>query len=115
MFMTKMDISRIKNNKPTVQKYKRDGSSNPHDVVYLIFTIFVLSNCEIKVREAKAQSGSFNSTYNKETVIIENMEYVFLYVKNQSSQTGYGVTVINITKDKLEIELLRKQLADTIK
>lgn len=80
--------------------------------ILLIFTIFVLSNCEIKVREAKAQSGSFNSTYSKETVVIENMEYVLLYVKNQSSQTGYGVTAINITKDKLEVELLKKQLKE---
>ena len=81
----------------------------------LILAVLILSNCEIKLNEAQAQSDKFYHTYSQETINIKGMEYLLLYVRNQSSQTGYGVTVINITKDELEVELLRKQLVDTIK
>lgn len=38
------------------------------------------------------------------------MNYMFLYVKSNSSQTGYCITTINLTKDKLEVQLLKQQL-----
>lgn len=36
------------------------------------------------------------------------------YVKNQSSQTGYSIFVVNITKDMLEVQLLRQQISNNL-
>ena len=80
--------------------------------ILLTLAIFILSNCEIKVRETHAQSNeySFEYTYREERRIIDSMEYVLFFVRQQSSQTGYAVTVVNLTKEKLEVELLKKQI-----
>lgn len=90
--------------------------------IILVIAIFILSNCEIKVRETNAQSDTFLYTYANEAVYKNGMEYSLFYARNQSSQTGYCVAVVNITKDKLEtekleleIQFLKKQLSDTIK
>jgi hypothetical protein len=76
----------------------------------LLLIIFALSNCEIKVRKTSAQTSQFYSNYSREIVRIDGMDYVFVYKTDGSSQTGYCVATINLTKDKLEVELLKKQL-----
>lgn len=88
----------------------------------LIIVIFILSNCEIKMRETNAQSNTFLYTYSNEVINKNGMDYLLFYAKNQSSQTGYCVALVNLTKDKLEVEkaqleiqFLKKQLSDTLK
>jgi hypothetical protein len=78
----------------------------------------VLSNCEVKFKEVKAEinpnqkefisigTGSGGSTYHFEIrrLEIDSMEYaVFTYY-------GDAIYSINLTKEKLEVELLKKQL-----
>lgn len=81
--------------------------------IILVLIVFIISNCEIKVRESKAQTINFVSVYNKEIIIVNDMEYMLLYVRDNTSQTGYGVTAVNLTKDKLEVQLLKRQLTNT--
>ena len=78
--------------------------------VLLVIVAFSLSNCDISVRKTNAQSEIFYQTYTREIVEFDGMKYLLLYVVNKSSQTGYSITTINLTKDKLEVELLRHQL-----
>jgi hypothetical protein len=88
----------------------------------LIILAFVLGSCEIQPKTIKADDIVKNSnnapsdafryqyTYDYEERTINNMTYGIWFVKNNSSQTGYDIECINITKDMLEVELLRKQL-----
>lgn len=48
--------------------------------------------------------------YSWEDHKIKGMEYRIYYFKRWSSDTGYAIEVINLTKDELEVELLKKQL-----
>lgn len=75
-----------------------------------LIAVLIFSNCEVKFKEVNAQASSFSRTYTKDVVVIDGMQYLFVYVPQQSSQTGYAISVVNLTKDKLEIELLKKQL-----
>ncbi len=69
----------------------------------------ILSNCEIRVKEAKAEYHLMNTGESTQTVYayktFSNMRYLFT--------TTYhgGSTAVNLTKDSLEVELLKKQLA----
>lgn len=83
-------------------------------LILLLFAI-ILSNCEIKPRESTAQStvkavtSTTNYTYpvGSGRFIIDGVEYI-------AFSMGGGYTspfIVNLTKDKLEIELLKKQLA----
>lgn len=87
----------------------------------LIVLAFILSNCEIQPNTVKADdiekesilpmihtTGYVKYGYTERT--IENMTYGIYYLNDGTSQTGYTIAVINITKDMLEVELLRKQL-----
>lgn len=82
-------------------------------IICLLLSI-ALSNCEISVNKAKAQyavsniscSGSHCVEYEK--VTIDSME---LGVFQKDHYSG-GMFIINLTKEKLEIELLKKQLND---
>ena len=78
--------------------------------IIALFIIVVFSNCEIKVRETNAQTSDFSSIYNKEFIMVEDMQYMLLYKTHRSSQTGYAIEIVNITKDKLEVEYLKKQI-----
>jgi hypothetical protein len=59
-----------------------------------------------------AQSSSFNYTYNKEKITVDGIDYLLVYTKHNTSQTGYDVELVNLTKDKLEIDLLKKQIEE---
>lgn len=76
----------------------------------MLIVVFALSNCEIKVKDAQAQGHEFYGVYTRERVTIDGMEYMLFYVTDRTSQTGYSIATVNLTKDKLEIELLKKQL-----
>lgn len=77
-----------------------------------LLAVFALTQCEVKVRETNATTTAFSQVYTKETQTIGGMEYMVWYVYPNSSQTGYCVYSINITKDKLEVEWLKRQIAN---
>jgi hypothetical protein len=77
-------------------------------VCFLLITI--LSNCEIKLKEVKAQSNNFHNRYTYVEEIHDEMKFGVWYVSDGTSQTGYATSVVNLTKEKLEVELLKKQL-----
>jgi len=83
-----------------------------------------LSNCEIKTRETVAQpknpSDVKNDFYHDEYYGLNyqyheeersGMSYGIWSKTANSSQTGYAVAVVNLTKDELEVELLKLQIS----
>lgn len=86
-----------------------------------LLLILSLSNCEIKMKEVNAQvdkksydyklvnaySGLDGTNILIKRVYLDSMQYGVIY-----EFSGYRGTlsVINLTKDSLEVELLKKQL-----
>ncbi len=83
-------------------------------LVLLPLMFFALS-CEVSVKKSKAQnyveSHISSGVYAYEEQTIEGMVYGIWYVKSNTHHTGYSTTVVNLTKDSLEVAVLRKQLA----
>lgn len=80
----------------------------------LFLTVFLLYNCEIKVNPATANDVIIDKSYSAlhyRKMLIDNIEYAIFY-NTGSSYAGTSPFVINLTKDKLEIELLKKQLSN---
>lgn len=75
-------------------------------IIICLLAAITLSNCEVKVKEAKAQSTKIAYNLRVTTESIEGMDFLIFY-SGYESRAPY---VINLTKEKLEIELLRKQL-----
>lgn len=70
--------------------------------VLIVIVCIILSNCECKTRSAMADDRFY---YNYKEEVVHGMTYG-IWVN-----TGYSsVTVVNLTKDKLEVELLQRQL-----
>lgn len=83
-------------------------------ILTCLILAIILTNCEIKPKEAKAERNYYNNydnIYSYKEEEKSGMVYGIWYVKEMSSQTGYSTTVVNLTKDALEIELLKKQLS----
>jgi len=96
--------------------------------LFLIPLVFLLSNCEVKMQESTAEgrwsnnsniSTHFNQDYSHIVVEKDDMEYLVVFKKDGTSQTGYAVTMSNLTLDRLEvartsleIELLNRQIND---
>lgn len=80
-------------------------------IILLTFIAIALSNCEIKVKESKANITR-DDKYNTEDVYIKNMHYKIYTLENEytSSQTGYFIGIINVTKDSLECEFYKQKL-----
>lgn len=80
-------------------------------VICLIGAI-ILSNCNISCNQAEADDGrvTLYDGYSWEYKYFKGMEYVVFYSDklSQSSYTG-ALFAINLTKDALEVEVLRKQ------
>ena len=78
----------------------------------LIVVCVVLSNCEIKPRQATAQNshGNYSNRYSYHEETHNGMTYGIWSVDDDTSQTGYATSVVNLTKDALEVELLKQQL-----
>lgn len=74
-----------------------------------ILAAIFLSNCEIRVKTAQAQ-GDETGIYGYSEEYKDGMKFGVWYVKGHSSQTGYDIEVVNLTKEALEVELLKKQL-----
>jgi len=70
----------------------------------LIPLAIILSNCEIKVKESQATSSSSECPlYHEQTH--NGMTYAVW------SEYQAGTAVVNLTKEKLEVELLQLQIA----
>lgn len=92
--------------------------------ISIIISAFVLMCCEVKVstREAEAQQLSkpskifdvYGPSYDPALAfdkhIVDDMVYGVFYIADGTAQTGYGVAVVNITKDKMECEKLALEL-----
>lgn len=91
----------------------------------LICTIiaFILSNCEIKTRETKAdrnevppsQSNKSYNIWSKDRYYnIDNIVYfkdgIEYHIYKYDGYDKGGIFVVNHTKELLEVELLKKQL-----
>lgn len=83
-------------------------------IILLCLICFACGTIVINNSDSQAQSSNpiqdLTSVYNYMETDINGMKYAVFYVKNYSSQTGYDIEVINLTKDKLEVEYLQKQL-----
>ena len=98
--------------------------------IFLIPLVFLLSNCEFKMQESTAGDnvrfpncykceGSFKEDYSHTVIEKDDMEYLVVFKKDGTTQTGYAVAISNLTLDRLEvaktsleIELLNRQLND---
>lgn len=85
-----------------------------HKVLATLF-VFALMSCDIKIetRGVKADpifsSGNFTHI-NQKKHYVDDMEFVIFYSSHAGSQPGNGVAVVNITKEKLEIEKLKLEI-----
>ena len=70
-----------------------------------LMIVFVLSNCEVKVKESNAYDSG---TYDIHHTTIRGMDYVIISSSRVSPDAG--VTVVNLTKDSLEVEYYKKML-----
>lgn len=80
--------------------------------LFLIFAVLFASCFEVQVkpREVNAQSISSNyGTYSYSAKTIQGMEYG-IWTANGDGSGFAAICVVNLTKDALEVELLRKQL-----
>lgn len=81
--------------------------------LFLIFAVLFASCFEVQVKPKKVNAQTVNSThgtYSYSTKTIQGMEYgIWAYSYNSGGQVA-AISVINLTKDALEVELLKKQL-----
>lgn len=77
--------------------------------ILLILGFIFLSNCDIKPRTVSAQFNNYLYEYKEETR--NGMKYGVWYVNGDRSNREDAIFVVNLDKDALEVELLRKQLA----
>lgn len=79
--------------------------------ILIAFTItFALSNCEIKVKQSNATTSYWSEGYISQKETYDNMTYLVFYKTHESSQTGYAIYAINLTKDSVETEYYRQML-----
>ncbi len=89
-------------------------------ITIIAFLFFIGCNLEVKVKPegAKAQLGGiiYNPTFGVKDAIdyypfeLDSMKFVVVYTRHSYGYAGDGVSVINLTKDALEVKLLKKQL-----
>ena len=90
-------------------------------IILCFLLITILSNCEIKFKEVNAQINKNQKEYisypvessvlnsiGLRRIDIDSMEFVM--VTGQGGNWNLPTTIINLTKEKLEVELLKKQL-----
>lgn len=78
-------------------------------IIGCLLLAVVLSNCEISVKKTNAQSSGFQWTdIGYKDYTIDSMTYRAFLAERSSG--GTSLFVVNLTKDKLEVELLKKQL-----
>ena len=90
---------------------------NMKKILICLIVAIIASNCEISLNKAKAQDEKVVTEisplqrYRKTEMVrvtVDGMELMVFF-----ASSGYtSPHVINLTKEKLEIELLRKQLSE---
>lgn len=71
----------------------------------------ILSNCNISCNEVQADGVKLYDGYSWEYKYLRGMEYIIFYSDKISPQSYTGALfAINLTKDALEVEVLRKQV-----
>ena len=77
----------------------------------------VLMSCEVKVQPNQVKANTLFSTEYRGGIVSFNsyikngMEYGVFYSSQQTIQSGNWVAVVNLTKDALEVELLKLEIA----
>ena len=82
-------------------------------LICFIFAV-ILSNCQIKIEPIPANAQGVTAGfvhYEYKEVNINGMTYG-VFVANANSSQAAAISIINITKDELEVQLLRKQLTN---
>ncbi len=84
--------------------------------ILLILICVVFSNCDIKPRGVNAQQQDLlksdfdnHPIYSYREEWHSGMLYGVWYVNHYSSQTGYAAFATNISKDQLEMTVLRQK------
>ncbi len=71
----------------------------------------VLVGCSVVQSSNTNETPTLQSNgYLFEDIELEGMNYRVYYMDYKSTQTGYCLGIINITKDKLECQLMKQQL-----
>jgi len=81
-------------------------------IICLIGAI-ILSNCEIRPKQAHAQSSGNSGNITVDHYTIDGMDYaVFTYLTQArgSSELAGGISVVNVTRDKLQCEIIKTNL-----
>lgn len=85
-------------------------------LVLVLVALYSLAGCEANVpvgtMAQKLPSTFENEGYTSEDQEIDGMKYRVFYKKDWTSQTGYTVFAVNLTKDKLEVQLLEQKLKE---
>ncbi len=72
----------------------------------------ILSNCNISCNVTSAEPPEkYYDYYSWEDRTIDGMKYRIFYSDRNLSYASAAISIVNLTKDSLEVELLRKQLA----
>lgn len=88
--------------------------------ILLTTVLFFAMSCEIKMKEVSANVryghsvfsvGNENYIIQYNTIEIDGMTYAVFGGSSGAAYGGTSVAVVNLTKEKLEIELLKKQLS----
>lgn len=77
--------------------------------ILLVIIAIILSNCEISPRKAEAQTAYKLDEYMIGYREINGMKYAIFVPGDRTIYTG--AAVVNVTKDELEVELLKLQIA----
>ena len=81
-------------------------------IIITTIIVFILSHCEVRIQKTNAQltswvtdaNGYVETYYSRKT--IDSMEYLIVIRGGSKS----GINVINLTKEKLEVEKLRLEI-----
>lgn len=77
-------------------------------IIICLLIAIIATNCEVKVKETKAQERRYNRQLDY--INIDGMRYAVFTPAAMSTSGDGGIFVINLTKDELEVQLLKKQL-----
>lgn len=78
-------------------------------IALLLVSFTVLIGCVSQTTSSEVKDEFLSSGYSWEDQEIDGMKYRIFFKTWTTSQTGYAIAVVNLTKDKLEVEMLKKQ------
>jgi hypothetical protein len=79
-------------------------------ISFILISLFLLCNCEVKVKETKAKSYDPYISYYFKIEERYGMRFGIWY--STEYNTSRAIAIVNLTKEKLEVELLKKQLSE---